>query len=47
MIWTVLTLLVWLVTGAEEFAVDFNPVLIAFVLAIVLDLYNHKPWVRA
>lgn len=42
MFYTVITLLVWLLLGAPRLSADFSPVLIAFIIAIVVDLYTNR-----
>jgi hypothetical protein len=39
---TVFTLIVWLLLGAHKIELDFNPQLIAFVIAIVVDLFINR-----
>lgn len=45
MIYTLVTFLVWLLLGATTIAFSFNPVLMAFVVAIIVDLFvNRGVW---
>lgn len=47
MFYTLIVLLVWLLLGAPKIVFDFNPVLMAFVIAIVVDLFVNRavfPW---
>lgn len=40
----VIELLLWLSLGAPKISLDFNPWMIAFLIAILIDLYLNKPW---
>lgn len=42
MFYTIVTLLVYLLMGAPRIVFDFNPVLAAFVLAIIIDLFVNR-----
>lgn len=42
MFYTLLVLLVWLLLGAPTVTASFSPTLIAFVIAIVVDLVQNR-----
>lgn len=42
MFYTLLVLLIWLLLGATKIVFDFNPVLMAFVIAIIVDLWVNR-----
>lgn len=42
MFYTIFVILVWLLLGAQKVIFDFNPILAAFVLAIILDLTMNR-----
>lgn len=42
MFYTLIILLMWLLLGASKVVFDFNPVLMAFVIAIVVDLFLNR-----
>lgn len=46
MFYTLLVLLVWLLLGAAPLTPDFNPVLIAFIIAIVVDVYTNRGYFK-
>lgn len=39
-----LTVLLWLAANAPKIEFSFNPWAIAFLIAIVVDLYIMRPW---
>ena len=42
MYYTLITLLVYLLLGAPTFAFGFNPILMAFVIAIIVDIFVNR-----
>jgi len=42
MFYTILVFLVWLLLGAPTVAFGFNPVLMAFIVAIIIDLFVNR-----
>lgn len=42
MYYTILVFLLWLLQGAPTFPFSFNPLLMAFVIAIIIDLFVNR-----
>lgn len=42
MFYTLIVLLVWLLLGAKTVDLGFNPTLIAFVIAVIVDLIQNR-----
>lgn len=42
MFYTILIFLIWLINGAPTFTLSFNPLLMAFVVAIIIDLFVNR-----
>lgn len=46
MYYTVLTVLIWLLVGTPPIEPTFNPITVAFAIAILADLATYEPWKR-